>query len=319
MSCWPPTADLSRFGKQDIVNNSGLPMQTFNRNVSFAAVDVDRLLLERRDDARRILRASTQLMADGHFQPMPVTCFGAEKIADAFRYMAQSRHIGKVVLDMRERQVPVLESRRELAFRKDATYLITGGSGGLGREVVKWLASKGAGHIVAVSRNAAASQELQQLSVDLQGQASLHSFSADVGDDAQVHRLVEQIHGSMPPLRGIFHGAMVLDDGTLLNLNRERFAKVMRPKVRGALLLHKYTQELPLDYFVCFSSISSLIGNSGQGNYVAANAFLDAFAHYRRALGLPAVSINLGVLADVGVAARSTVLGEQFARPESGG
>ncbi len=165
-----------------------------------------------------------------------------------------------------------------------------------------------------VSRHGAASEEAAQKIRQIREHAAVHVCPTDVSNEAEVRRLFERIDDAMPPLRGIFHCAMVLDDGALLNLNEKRFATVMAPKVDGALLLHTYTRQFPLDWFVCFSSISSLVGNAGQGNYVAANAFLDTFAHYRRALGLPAITVNLGVLADVGVAARSESLGETFTR-----
>jgi acyl carrier protein len=110
----------------------------------------------------------------------------------------------------------------------------------------------------------------------------------------------------MPPLGGIIHGAMTLDDGLLAGLTVERLNGVMAPKVLGVLNLHEATRDIPLDFFVMLSSVSSLVGNVGQGNYAAANAFLDGFAEYRRKCGLPAVTINWGAIAEVGVAARNT-------------
>jgi surfactin synthase thioesterase subunit/aryl carrier-like protein len=109
---------------------------------------------------------------------------------------------------------------------------------------------------------------------------------------------------SLPPLRGIIHAAGILDDGILQSLSWERFTKVLSPKVAGLLHLHRMTQHLPLDFLVCFSSVASLLGSAGQGNYAAANAFMDAFAHYRRGLGLPGLSINWGPWQEGGMAAR---------------
>lgn len=118
----------------------------------------------------------------------------------------------------------------------------------------------------------------------------------------------------MPPLRGVMHAAMVLDDGLLQHLDGDRLAQVMAPKALGAWHLHKLTMRLPLDFFVMFSSVASLVGNPGQGSYVAANSFLDALAYHRRALGLAATSINWGVLADVGVASKDTTLLQHLER-----
>ena len=120
--------------------------------------------------------------------------------------------------------------------------------------------------------------------------------------------MLAQAHAWGPSLRGIVHAAGVLDDGVLQQLNWEQFARVMAPKVAGAWNLHTLTQELPLDFFVCFSSIASLLGSPGQGNYGAANAFLDALTHYRQSLGLVGLSINWGPWADVGMAAKQDSL-----------
>src|SRR5262249_6044331 len=109
------------------------------------------------------------------------------------------------------------------------------------------------------------------------------------------------------------HGAMVLDDGLMAGLSPARFERVMAPKIKGAWLLHTHCTNRPLDFFVMLSSISSLVGNIGQANYAAANAFLDHFAHYRKSLGLPATTVNWGALAEVGVAARNPALEQMLA------
>jgi acyl carrier protein/NADP-dependent 3-hydroxy acid dehydrogenase YdfG len=134
---------------------------------------------------------------------------------------------------------------------------------------------------------------------------SVYAAAVDVTEEKAVKQLIDGITGTMPRLAGIFHGAMVLDDAFLVDMDKGKFTKVMMPKVAGALHLHKYTRDLPLDFFINFSSISSLLGNPGQANYIAANAFLDAFSHYRNALGLPCTTVNLGALKEVGVVSRN--------------
>jgi acyl carrier protein len=128
---------------------------------------------------------------------------------------------------------------------------------------------------------------------------------ADVARKEQVAGVLASIDEALPPLRGIIHAAGVLDDGLLLNLDRERLAAVMAPKVEGAWNLHALTLNRPLDFFVLFSSVASVLGSPGQGSYAAANAFLDALSHHRRALGLPSLTINWGQWAAVGMAARA--------------
>jgi acyl transferase domain-containing protein/acyl carrier protein len=208
------------------------------------------------------------------------------------RYVARlvrSRSVGKQAL-------PV-------SLRCDGTYLITGGLGGLGLMVAKWMVEQGARHLVLVSRRGASEGDRAALEeLEVFG-AEVRVAQADVSQTQEVAKMFEEINASLPPLRGIIHAAGVLDDGLLRQQDWKRFAKVMAPKVEGSWNLHLLTQDMPLDFFVLFSSAASLLGSPSQGNYTAANAFLDALAHYRRAQGLPGLSINWGAWAEAGMAA----------------
>jgi acyl transferase domain-containing protein/NADPH:quinone reductase-like Zn-dependent oxidoreductase/NADP-dependent 3-hydroxy acid dehydrogenase YdfG/acyl carrier protein len=190
-------------------------------------------------------------------------------------------------------------------FRTDATYLVTGGFGGFGLKVAEWLVSSGAGNLVLVGRRGAADENAQEAVERLRrAGANVLPVAADIAEEAQVQRLLAEIVETMPPLRGVFHAAAVLDDSPISTVTRARLQTVLRPKALGAWHLHRHTRTTPLDHFVLFSSIGSLVGNPGQAAYVAANAFLDALAEHRRSLDLPAISINWGALAEVGMAAR---------------
>lgn len=313
LSILAPYGRFVEIGKTDISKNNNLPLQFFNKNLTFSALDMDRLAKERPHVLSRLLRTVGKLLDEGHFTAMPVQVFPAAQATEAFHLMGQSRHIGKVVLDMRNQEVPVLPgSRAGTLFKKDATYLITGGTGGFGLKAAIWLSSKGAGSLVLVSRSGASEETNRAMETIRHNGAAVTALPVDVTDENQVERLIKEIITSLPPLRGIIHGAMVLDDGFLVDMNKERYARVMSPKAGGALNLHKHTLDAPLDFFISFSSISSLIGNAGQANYIAANAFLDAFAHFRRAKGLPATTVNLGVLSETGVAVRQRGLEEIF-------
>ena len=226
--------------------------------------------------------------------------------------MAQARHIGKIVISMREQGALIDPLDEEsIAFRPDATYLITGGFGGLGLTLASWIIEHGGRNVVLMGRSGAASAEAKKALEDLRMTgARVMEARADITDEKQLADVLADIDRTMPPLRGVFHTAMVLDDGILLQLDRARFRKVMSPKVDGAWNLHALTLHRPLDFFVLFSSVSSLVGNPGQANYVAANAFLDAFAHYRRSLGLPAMTINWGHVAGAGYVSRHKELSE---------
>ena len=191
----------------------------------------------------------------------------------------------------------------------EGSYLITGGLGALGLQLAKWLANKGAQHLVLTGRRKP-SQKAQQTITQLeQAGVQVSVFLGDIAVKQDAASIVEQVKASLPPLRGVIHSAGVLDDGVLQQMNWERFTKVIAPKVQGAWNLHQLTQELPLDFFVCFSSAASLLGSAGQGNYAAANAFLDGLAYHRRALGLPGLSVNWGAWGEGGMASR---LADQF-------
>ncbi|MBP5971179.1 SDR family NAD(P)-dependent oxidoreductase [Brasilonema sp. CT11] len=196
-----------------------------------------------------------------------------------------------------------LTDRKLLTFRSDATYLMTGGLGGLGLVIAKWLVEQGARHLVLVGRSGVQPLAEIKLAELAEMGAKVTVKQADVTQSEQVAEVLAEIKRSLPPLRGIIHAVGVLDDGTIQQLSWERFMGVMAPKVAGAWHLHCLTQDLPLDYFVMFSSVAALLGNAGQANHAAANAFLDALAYHRRAMGLPGLSINWGPWAEIGAAA----------------
>jgi NAD(P)-dependent dehydrogenase (short-subunit alcohol dehydrogenase family)/acyl carrier protein len=180
-----------------------------------------------------------------------------------------------------------------LALADDATYLITGGTGGLGLRLTHWLIEHGARHIALVGRRPAPTTLPQ----------GARFLRADVSSERETAGVLDEVRGSMPPLRGIFHLAGTLDDGLLESQDWVRFAKSAAGKMDGAWNLHRATLGDPLDYFVMFSSMASLVPMPGQGSYAAANSALDALAWMRRAEGRPALSINWGPWAEIGHAA----------------
>lgn len=191
-----------------------------------------------------------------------------------------------------------------LSLRSDATYLITGGLGTLGLHTAEWMVSKGAKHLVLISRRQPAEQAQKTIERLEQAGASIHVLCADISSEQDVGKILEQVQTSLPPLRGVIHAAGVLDDGMMQQMSWERFTQVMAPKVKGAWYLHQLTQQRSLDFFVCFSSMASLLGSPGQANYAAANAFMDGLADYRRRMGLPGLSINWGAWSQGGMATR---------------
>lgn len=226
--------------------------------------------------------------------------------------LAAERHVARL------RAGPVSPLRQTLVWRRDASYLITGGLGGLGLALARWMVEQGARRLILMSRTAlpprqewgslerggpaerqvAAIRELEALG------ASVHLAAVDVADPQQVGAFLDSFRReAWPPVRGVVHAAGLLRDRALQQLDQEALFAVWRPKVAGAWVLHSLLAREQLDFFVGFSSIVALLGLPGQANYAAANAFLDALAHYRRACGLPALSINWGPWSDVGLAA----------------
>lgn len=189
-----------------------------------------------------------------------------------------------------------------LTFKSDASYLIIGGLHGLGLRVAQWMVERGAKNLVLMGRSGA-SKDAQEVITELE-KAGAHVLvhQGDVSVEKDVTRIITEVKRSMPPLRGIIHSAVVLDDGILLQLNWSQFEKAMAPKVAGTWHLHSLTRDIPLDFFVLFSSGASILGSAGAASYATANAFMDGFAAYRRSLGLPATAMNWGAWSEVGMA-----------------
>ena len=199
------------------------------------------------------------------------------------------------------------------------TYLITGGLGGLGLAVAGWMIEQGARHLVLVGRHAPSPDALAAIAQMQRGGAEIRVRGADVSVESDVARVFAEIRASLPPVRGIVHAAGVLDNAPLVDLDANRLSRVLAPKVDGAWNLHAATLDDRLDFFVLFSSAVSVLGSPGQGNYAAANTFLDVLAHYRRREGLPALSINWGPWSQIGlVASGSGARGVKSITPERG-
>jgi NADPH:quinone reductase-like Zn-dependent oxidoreductase len=300
--------DYGRFleiGKRDIAEDNRLGLRPFRKNLSFFAIDLDRMCRERPAFVGDMLADVVRQVREGLFEPLPLQSFSLSDASSAFRAMAQARHVGKIVLSAPDRgEVKVLpHCNKPSLFAPDAAYLITGGTGGLGLTTARWMVRQGARHLALISRHGASGIEAAIDEMRKAG-AQVAAIRADVARREEVRRALEEVDNSMPPLKGIIHAAGVLDDGMLAEMDIERFAYVMGPKISGAWNLHLETLDRGLDLFLLFSSAASLLGSPGQANYSAANAFLDALAHHRRASGLPAMSINWGPWAEVGLAAR---------------
>jgi acyl transferase domain-containing protein/aryl carrier-like protein len=311
-------ADYGRFleiGKRDVYGNSRLGLRPFRKNLSFFAIDLDRLMRERPALLGSLLRQIVREVGDGQLAPLPHRVYPIADVVAAFRYMQQSKHIGKIVLSMRERPASVAPSEEPITFRMDATYLIAGGLGGFGLATAHWMVERGARHLALLGRRGIHSPEARQAVADMEKRgARVVVHRADITKESDLASVLADIERSGPPLRGVLHAAMVLEDSLLLNLDRERMRRVLDPKVSGAWNLHRQTLGCSLDFFILFSSVASVLGHAGQGNYAAANTFLDGLAWYRRARGLPALTVNWGHIGEVGYLAERPQLAERLER-----
>jgi acyl transferase domain-containing protein len=285
-------------GKTDLWDQTRV--DAFRPGLTFHAIALDQMMAEQPDLVRELMQEVVPQFEDGRLAPLPLRKFPIRQVVDALRHMARAEHIGKVVIEAETL------SRTEQTFWlcEDGAYLVTGGLGGLGLKLARWLAEHGARHLVLVGRSGPSEEVRATLAEIEQAGIRVAVRRCDVSSRAEVADLLASIRDELPPLRGVFHLAGVLDDGVLREQTRERFDRVMAAKVLGAWNLHELTADLALDQFVLFSSAAALLGSPGQGNYAAANAFLDALAHHRRAEGRPALSINWGAWAEVGMAAR---------------
>jgi acyl carrier protein len=317
LSCLAEFGRFIEIGKRDIYQNSRLPLWALRRNASFHVVAMDAVFAGDAEQTCELMAEISGLVEQGALTALPYRSFPASRIDAAFRLMAGGKHTGKVVVAfadsfVQHRGEPPLPP---FEVKADGAYLITGGFGGFGKVLSEWLVECGAKHLVLSSRSGASTPEAQAFVDKLTADGiKITVIKADIGVPKDVKSLIKKAASGKIPLKGVFHLAMVIDDAPLSALTPERLRVVMAPKAHGAWLLHEETKEMNLDCFVMFSSVSSIFGNPAQGNYAAANAFLDSLAHHRRALGLPALAINWGVLGGEGYVARNERVAEFLAR-----
>uniref|UniRef100_A0A8C2AG05 Fatty acid synthase n=1 Tax=Cyprinus carpio TaxID=7962 RepID=A0A8C2AG05_CYPCA len=299
-------------GKYDLSNNTPLGMALFLKNVAFHGILLDALFEEGNREWEEVSELLKKGIASGVVQPLRTTVFERNQVEDAFRYMAQGKHIGKVLLQVRSEEtsstVPAasplyIPAICRTFFPASLSYIITGGLGGFGLELAQWLTERGARKLVLTSRSgirngyqAKRVREWQAMGIQV-----LVSTS-DVSSMAGTERLINEAC-RLGPVGGIFHLAMVLKDGMLENLTPQHFTDVNKPKYGGTINLDSVTrQKCPeLQHFVVFSSVSCGRGNAGQSNYGFANSTMERVCEQRRHDNLPGLAIQWGAIGDVGV------------------
>ncbi|MEV3961017.1 SDR family NAD(P)-dependent oxidoreductase [Nocardia sp. NPDC050193] len=292
-------------GKRDVYADTKLGLLALRRNITVSTVDLALLERERRPLIRELLEELAEEFRRGRLDPPVCTEFAFTEATAALRQMAAAKHRGKLVLTVpRDGEVEVaIAPGTTPVVRTEAGYIVTGGLGGLGVEIAGWLAGQGAGRIVLNGRSAPSESVATRISRLRSGGTEIDVVHGDIAEPGVADKLVAAATAGARPLAGVIHAATVLDDGALAGLDADRFDRVWHPKVTGAWRLHEATVDHTLDWFVLFSSIAALLGSPGQGNYAAANDWLDSFARWRRARGLPALAVDWGVWGESGRAA----------------
>ncbi|MEU9609265.1 type I polyketide synthase [Streptomyces sp. NPDC048057] len=313
-----PYGRYVELSKKDLIENSSIGLLPFSRNLTFHSMDLVDMLRTRPEQAGALFDRVLELVDGRAIEPLPYEVYDGEDVESAFRQMARARHVGKVLVRFDE-TVEAVEPARPVASlpsvgtsapegegwtASEGTYVITGGLGGIGVELATWLVERGAGDLVLLGRSPLGGRG-HVLGALARGGARVTYHSVDVADEAAVRGVLRELaEAGRPPVRGVLHAAGVIDLASAAELEPERFDAMVQPKVAGAWALHRAVAGLELEFFALFSSASSVLGSPRLGAYAAANAGLDALAHHRRSLGLPALSVNWGFWSSVGMVAR---------------
>lgn len=307
---------MVELGKKDMLDRNNLPMEMFGRNASYRCFDMAHRHVSDQVISR-LLKQLMPLVEQKIVTPIrPIKTFSFDDIPGAFRYMRGANHMGKIVIthgSSKDTKVSARPAPRSLSLRNDVSYLLVGGLRGLCGSLAVQLARKGAKHLIPLARSGYD---------DEMSQAAIESIQAEgcevqlmVGDVSNIQDVRRVLQEAKYPVAGVIQGAMVLRDKIFTSMTIDEYHQAITCKLAGTWNLHQVTQEenLDLDFFSMLSSISGVVGQRGQANYAAANAFLDVFAAYRRTqLGLRATAIDLGAVEEVGYISRNSELLQIF-------
>ncbi|KAJ5357821.1 hypothetical protein N7541_004979 [Penicillium brevicompactum] len=287
-NCLAAFGHFVEIGKFDLERNNYLEMAPFTSVASFSSIDILALVRLGSPVIHRALTGVVHLLQQGLIHPVkPVKVYTIADIEKAYRQMQAGKHLGKIVLSAEDCSIEYCPIKPTARLRPDATYLITGGVGGIGRSVATWLLAHGARSLILMSRSATSG-------------ATTKSFARDLED-------------ASPPIRGVIQAAMVLRDSIIENMGLDDYNAAILPKVQGSWNLHHHLGK-DLDFFIMLSSLAGVIGNPSQSNYTAGGAFQDALARYRVSQGLPGVSLDIGAVKNVGYVASNRSVHDRLER-----
>ncbi|KAJ5929597.1 polyketide synthase [Penicillium verhagenii] len=290
-------------------NEPALSVAPFRRGATYSVFSTGHMLRTDPSRAAEILSRVSQLKLFGCFiQPSSVRVFPASEIGNTTqRERAESNpsSVCAIYTFNPDDRIPVTpETANPLVLNQEATYLLVGGTGGLGANLATFLANKGARHLAVVSRSGSSAASAKSAAQQLATMGvQVRFYAADVSDEAAMRQVLERCAADMPPIRGVVQCAAVLEDSIYQNMTHEQWRAATRPKIHGSIILHQLLLSHELQFFVMLSSIAGVVGNRSQANYAAGNTVQDALAHYRRGLGLPAVSVDLGLMLGIGLIA----------------
>ncbi|MFO1150428.1 MAG: SDR family NAD(P)-dependent oxidoreductase [Alsobacter sp.] len=309
-----PFGRFIELGKRDYLDNTVVGLRPLLRNVTYANVDLDEVLASRPADAAAVIDAVAEAFARGALTPLPHRVFPGEAAHQAVRLMQNAGQVGKILVRPAGRARPAQAPARPFRAPGD-TILIVGGTSGFGFETACWLAARGARRIVLGSRRGEVAPELQARLDDCRRTgAEILVDRVDLADADSVESFVKRAEARLGPVVGVVHTAMVLSDGLIEGLDSDAVRAVLAPKVDGILTLERALGDRALDFFVVYSSITTLIGNPGQGAYVAANAFMEGVVRRRRAAGRPGLAVAWGAISGAGVMMQRADLEDRLRR-----
>ncbi|KAM3072030.1 hypothetical protein ACMFMF_007424 [Clarireedia jacksonii] len=313
--CIAPYGRFIEIGKKDIFSHNTLQMYHFARNVTFSAVDLSNMSTERPELLLKSLNAILSLVAKGELKPsQPMQVYGVSELEKAFRRMQSGKNSGKIVIEMRPDDYveAVLDTKPSSFLDSNATYVIAGGLGGLGRSISRWFVNRGARNLILLSRSGSQSIKSQSLIEELTSQGvCLQTPACDISDAKALKRTLDECLLDMPSIKGCIQASMVLRDSTFENMNFEMWNDAIQSKVHGSWNLHTLLLN-EMDFFIMFSSISGIVGFRGQSNYAAGNTYQDALARYRVASGEKGIALDLGAFDSVGILVEDEDLRSKF-------
>lgn len=295
---------MVEIGKRDFLGQGRLDMESFEGNRAFFGIEMWPIITKQPHRIRKLTEQFMGHYRTGALKPIqPIRVFDAADIEPAIRTMQKGQHIGKLVVRIPEDASTIAASpaRQGFSLRADASYLLVGGLGGLGRSIAMWMVENGARNFIFLSRSGGKKPHETTLIQALQGSGC--TVDVVMGSVTEIDSVVRAVDQARAPIAGVVQLSMVLRDHLFAEMHFEDWEAVTGPKIQGTWNLHTALAKQPLDFFVLFSSFAGLIGQRGQANYASASTFLDAFVQFRHGLGLPASVLDVGAVADVGFVA----------------